>query len=858
MPNELRPKRVAVIAVHGVADQQPESTSKAVADLLAHTTHCDAFQQSPLRLEVKPVPLGARLTREESKQAESAERWAWKQKSETATPRRKGDGPPLDAGDAAHQYMREQLDGYREVAPDEATYETVRLVSQSKDANGGGTGSLDTEVHVFEMYWADLSRFAGIGYHIFIELYQLLFYLCGLGRKTLEMAQREDGLGGWWTVLLWSRAAAERLLVLAVPIFNLFVLATASVALPLWLCVDRSDAQVALMVKALAATLAAGLGGFGVYSWQLRQGRSAAWWFALALVPVGAAAGAWWVVASGATLPWLMGLWGLLAGAAVFWIMLQYQRRQPGAIYFTVGAGVVFLAVYGYEIVWRGRAGNATAMLNGVLRAVEDQCLLLGIAWFLLIAAAMLATVSGLLARLGLPRQPSGLWFRAVRALWTGDLTLVLPTLLVLMINLSLWQAVAVTVVPSPPKTHEKIDVRQGRNDKVGGEPKTESLILDQLLGPAGSPGKWERLWTGRYEPNHWFFQRNPPPVRDLREEASQMVEQRTPAGYAWICGAFFVAALWMAWCLAPAVGTEGRPPSPEREVSIWQGETLTLAFARMRWAGEVVRLLVVVALPVSYVWTLAHAKGPISDPTKAAALWAGAVVALGVIASRGWFRFLAFGLRSALDIALDVTNWLRLHPRRENPRARICARFHSLLRYVCEWRDSRDQGPYDGLIIIAHSQGTVITADLLRFLQREAAANPAIKPSRLGAADFPVYLFTMGCPLRQLYSLRFPQLYDWARHPALPATAWPGDRPRPADLGLRQWVNAYRSGDYVGRYVWWPENWPETYDPTLPPKTDPTLCVSEFCIGSGAHLNYWDNHGQRIGEQLDALIRSV
>ena len=160
-------------------------------------------------------------------------------------------------------------------------------------------------------------------------------------------------------------------------------------------------------------------------------------------------------------------------------------------------------------------------------------------------------------------------------------------------------------------------------------------------------------------------------------------------------------------------------------------------------------------------------------------------------MASRGPFKlFLALGLRAGLDIALDVINWLRLHPRDANPRGRICARCDaSLLHAIERWRDPADETQgYDAVVILAHSQGTVITASLLLYL-RANGRSPLL----------PIYFFTMGCPLRQLYSLRFPHLYGWARHAG---AAWAGGEPLPSEINVDLWVNAYRSGDYVGRYL--------------------------------------------------------
>jgi hypothetical protein len=148
------------------------------------------------------------------------------------------------------------------------------------------------------------------------------------------------------------------------------------------------------------------------------------------------------------------------------------------------------------------------------------------------------------------------------------------------------------------------------------------------------------------------------------------------------------------------------------------------------------------------------------------------------------------------------VDNWLREHPRDANPTARICARYASLLGYINQWRGEEGKG-YDALIIFAHSQGTVITADLLRFLRTEQQSNPHFDSSLSKLfPEIPIYLFTVGCPLRQLYALRFPYLYGYA--PVNEDEV----NPNPKDLGVCQWINAYRSGDYVGRHLWRNDPW--------------------------------------------------
>jgi hypothetical protein len=224
----------------------------------------------------------------------------------------------------------------------------------------------------------------------------------------------------------------------------------------------------------------------------------------------------------------------------------------------------------------------------------------------------------------------------------------------------------------------------------------------------------------------------------------------------------------------------------------------------------------------------------------------------------------LALGFRPALDVLLDVDNYLREHPRQRTPRARIAERYTTLLRYLCRWKDPSPGGskaPYCALIIVAHSQGTVITADLLRFLRRERAGNPRFEPdlNRLLSASppedrrLPVYLMTMGCPLTQLYHLRFPDLYRWVGS----ADGAADGGPDPLALGVTRWVNLYRSGDYVGRSLWTPDSAPELFVPSTRPRKIDEIRF-EGCIGAGAHTHYWDDTAPSVASELDRLIEAA
>ena len=172
-----------------------------------------------------------------------------------------------------------------------------------------------------------------------------------------------------------------------------------------------------------------------------------------------------------------------------------------------------------------------------------------------------------------------------------------------------------------------------------------------------------------------------------------------------------------------------------------------------------------------------------------------------------------------------------------------------------------REQG-YTRIVIAAHSQGTVISADLLRYLLSRrtpgGAATAIDAPVTRRVGDYlrdikDVRLLTYGCPLRQLYAERFPTRYDWVvkGHSTTNASV---SGPTVNDVGVQRWFNAYSSGDYVGRWLWTPNA-----DANPAPTTD-AICIAkcsdqvgaldvrrirdwvatqqqhEICIGSGAH----------------------
>ncbi len=253
----------------------------------------------------------------------------------------------------------------------------------------------------------------------------------------------------------------------------------------------------------------------------------------------------------------------------------------------------------------------------------------------------------------------------------------------------------------------------------------------------------------------------------------------------------------------------------------------------------------------------------------------------LGLFAG-GFLRQLALGFRPILDIALDVESYQRQHPRGGTRRAQIVERFASLLRYLHRWRSPQGQ-QYRAVIFVAHSQGTVITADMLRLLHHQP---DTLFVGEASEPPVPFYLLTMGSPLVQLYAESFPYQYRWVKAEDGDALRVNGDRaaqedqpcrveiaegttPDPALLGVRRWVNAYHSGDYVGRHLWRTEGSPCLHSPwdddgTQGPTTGPTASQDpaglrrELCLGVGAHTHYWRGLFPEVGGELDRLITAA
>jgi hypothetical protein len=156
---------------------------------------------------------------------------------------------------------------------------------------------------------------------------------------------------------------------------------------------------------------------------------------------------------------------------------------------------------------------------------------------------------------------------------------------------------------------------------------------------------------------------------------------------------------------------------------------------------------------------------------------------------------------RNVSHIALDVINHFHRVDRRFPIRERIAARFRRVLQLLL------DEERPTHLLVVAHSQGTVIAVDVLQ----EEQFRGQLKGARQ------VLLATFGSPLTHLYQHYFPRQYP----PLDEGDRWVGLR-----NNVGAWRNVFRIDDYIGTHVGAPDPggaWPVNHP-----------------VGPGGHTNYW------------------
>ena len=875
--------RVAVIAIHGVGDHQPFEMAKAVGDLLEdledgprQPRYC-TFGEDWVRLNVAPVKVEGHVFPAAGSAGRPLERGPrdWGPLDTLFASKRKVRRAAESQADSLdHLFMEGQLAEYKGEGPEE-TYEVLRLkgrryanapVGRERDSPKEETGQPplpEKEVHVYDMFWSDLSGVGTAGLRIFGELYQLLFHLGSIGVNNVKAAAitlRDTPAGPAWSRFGGAQKRAAAILAMPIPILNLIMLAFTTAVVLVASLAKLSVVEELITTSLLLFGVIAGAWGYAL----MRKGAfgmAAFRWpvilFLLAASIVSSLAALYakrldpltkWSEAIEAAAGLMVVIGAMFAVKSV---IAAYEKRRPGANR-AFAYSLVFVGLLAaISAPWFMPQSHHFLAMSILMRCIELTFWALTIVWQLFWVMLVVAFLAGYRAvkrtATAVPDEAE----RAARTNWTARITLALPAILFLLVTFAGWMGLLSISLPLLPHRTHLPNTPYGKADCQEGS----------IRNPIGSKTPSVQCYTPLLPPRA--------AVRTAGDWAWETMFQAgvgyTPAVLLLVCFAIVISI----WGLAPSVMNEVSPPRGlgprvEHEAEAL-GNWLDNGYRFMRWAGRLV-YLGVVAFPLTIVlvflpadWIKDYKEWILPLQTALGAMVAGA--GIGILGLGGRFSKLALGFRPIVRVALDVDNWMREHPRDSNPTARICGRYISLLRYIAQWRGEDGRG-YDALIIFAHSQGTVVTADLLRFIEVEArrkGSYAAYDDTLAGLDPMKRYLFTMGCPLRQLYGLRFPFLYGYA-----PPETTDDLLPRPRDLGLDAWVNAYRTGDYVGRHLWRPHPWCpvgtvsfRTWDPAqgIPENVWQKDGRVEFSIGPGAHTHYWDSTAEPIAETLDVLI---
>ncbi len=859
-------RRVAVIAVHGVGSPPAGETARNVTELLLRSSAAPGryhgFEEHPIYVPTAPLDSGDAGVKGAAASPPGAAAPAT-----PAYPLSPSKGRTTFEGASIEEaalrpdiaFSRQLLAGYES---EREPYLTTETIGTRKDAMG------EIDVHVFEMHWADLSRVGQGLLRLFGSAYQLIQHLSQIGRNTVDVGkqvaraneelkkanQPASDIGPY---KLWKRYAGAHafvvwLFTLWIPVFTLLMLAF----VPLFIPAAVKPGSALLVGLVAWAVVAIVLGALLMYFGPARR-RTATTFVGFMFFCLVAALAVFVGVSPdrqydvGTKL--ITGVVVLLTLIALFGVVRLYNRTHDGAL---------LLVLVGFFTVWNtGRKASAELFARisldfpesvrevGLIGVQQSYSVLMTI-WL----ALWVAVIYAIWCRIVLVRSTRGAArLRASRTGFTARVTLALSTFSFIVTALVSYRM----LVYLAERVETSIDLLP------------RPLLLDKpalVLPTAHMVG---------FMPSEFVC-----PVDVPRPCAAQLFDQFIASGgtsgFALALFGVALVLVMMSWFFAIIAATSIKKPDPKAGNGKRLGLWMTDGFRWLRIGGTTLGATLLLALVVGVVldvWPAAatwlQGKAPwlahvMSREWTISALDKVTIAVLASAATLGAARLrieaLASRARPALGVILDVDHYLREQPKEGTPRARMFERFVSLLRYI----DDRPVGEkFDRVVIIAHSQGTVITADLLRFLNfAETSDDHAL----VSAERF--RLLTIGSPLRQLYGANFPYLYRWVNDTDptpgvkyVPATPQVIDQrtPDPASLRVGEWVNLYTSGDYVGRNLWTDDDWGEVWDRR--PAIGATKGVGaiegngrrERCLGAGTHTFYWTD--TEVGAELDRLI---
>ena len=664
------------------------------------------------------------------------------------------------------------------------------------------------------MYWADLSRLGTGGLRTLSSLYQLFFHLSTLAADVVDQVSLSTGGGATWRILqslhawlAWLMKAPAAIVQLSMLLLVVF---GASAFVP--------PEQQGQLLAALFGVGAIAMAALGTLAW-LHGTTVLARWVKLLLLLAGAVASLAAAVVALLAEGWIAMIYFVAGALAIAllgaYLIERYARVTRGVRvlgHLLVVATVIMLCVEGRDLLT-----HVTTQREWMLTASLHVGELLFAAVLLVWAVFVFVQIAALLLGLWLGRAADS---QVKASLHTARLTLVVSTALFAILSLVLWSVVSyVAGLALNDLYYEPTLFGSGyRSAAIFLDERVHSLgafftplvFAATLLGAAGllvlAPSLLEEIF----------------PSKNVDAEGVRRgAELRSERLGAWVSGG------------SRRLGKTFTGLVPLGAIA---GSVLYLAFVLQQFAfshgvaGSVAQWL---------AGRLEHFQG---ETLVATGKWlAGGALTIAALGSR--FTQTFGRLRVAIDAVLDIDNYFGDPPNRQPPRARIYSRYASLLAYL------RERG-YVRIVIVSHSQGTVISADLLRFLHVQRRLRDVV-------GKIPVALVTVGSPLRDLYTERFPLLYEWmgSREAGFATAA-----PSASDIGATEWVNACRSGDYVGRFIWTPPNNTARFriavvDSDGKVEAQRAGDRTEFCLGAGGHTHYFSNDAVALAVEIDRLI---
>jgi hypothetical protein len=802
------------------------------------------------------------------------------------------EGEP-DRGEYAYRFMITQLAGYEGVVSRD--FQTYRLEGKRKSNAAAPT------VHIYDAHYSDLSKPQSNILAFFFAFYQLLFHLASLSLLAVYWTEAEnvtiDKERRWrWRIAASLHASSVRLLTMFVPILNIVLLEIACSAF-----IDKAQGKAWLTPGALAA---AGLLGLIATFILLRKQGSPSRPVLWALVPfLGAGVGI--LILGGVACLYnryfhikvplsqtlLLIIWLTIAGALLGWVGWKFDQLRPGAYALSIVLYVVNAGWFLFYLLPRAQSQFAVASLWAV-QWIFGELLL---SWILCLLCALFTRPLAIFCIQTIrPRHQTHETAemakerakerkaRAVAAFRTGRFAFSIPAILFVIVTCVLWSGI---VVYGSDKLNAFAAVPVDAADHGAAASGWASYVI-----PGVTPvvRRMDRI-----------SQPSPPPACCTKPvPTSTTFWSKYLRGLLLVCVTpslpvtmilFALSLLLLVWAVLPSIVFEIKPKWTRnaasdqiRSLGKWLSRGLdnTAILTRVLWVAIVPIPLITFALDWTVLRNPQGKLAPFMDlagkPTLM--LIEGPGLALAIFGAAVAGLILKY-LTTVLDAILDVDNYLRTSPLKRTPRAKIAERMTSLLRYIARQTDDQGRPYYSKVIIVAHSLGSMVTTDLLRYLERSGKGAPDPGLARYGfrappekARDLPIYVFSMGSPLRQLLNRFFPHLYWWVSDipdnslrdvgdplgPPMPGIESP--LPRTDEMNVTRWSNAYRSGDYIGRSLWvgqWMQR-NSSGDPTQPAEiareVAPRAC-DEMCIGSGAHTHYWDRSAPDIAERLDELI---